>query len=957
MKKNIIILSAMLLLLWTASGCRKEPGLDVPQLEVYDSYDNTVLSMDSPLQYNAEYTCWEYLDIAKPDETAQQMPSPKYLVVSNMSWRLEPADGKEYDWIRPFPESGSGDGLFCFFISRYSDQKAPRSSEWTIIANDGTKDIPVGGRIIVTQSQSDEFLKKSAARVEFSASAGKKRLLITSNVPWTYELMPDSDYATEDLSWLESTLGKGDGIVDTLTFTVPENLNSIRGAVMTLKYTADGEEKEETVPIIQNGQSVEVEGFPVKWKVGVAGHNFAETWPAEGLIKSDIGNGTIKYISIDKSLIDTKGAYKLDIDTKYNDPRAIGVWPGDYCQFLSETPVAKGTILKISFETRASASCHKFWRLEYRDGNEWKIAGTPHVTDVTGENITYTDAFEGGANAAANLQISRTVKYENTTDRVEFRFICAANWKCTGGALSEPNTASWRLTLTDRSENNEWQPTIQCIAGGSESIVKADISVSGITDNLVVFEGTPETPVKFSVKSDNEFLITADVPWLGLSVTGGEAGKEYEVELACENSTLSYSRRGIVDIASGISHYVINVVQSAAGQELKPFISLVDGNSMELDNSDGAFSVQVQSNIEYEIECEEDWIHVSESPAVKSMAEITERHFTYDRNNTGGVRYAAVRFANREHNIESVLNLSQASVSPEITVDETSKVIWQDESSVAFRIETNVPLDAEVLEGDFAVSDAVVLPGTSELKVIALAEAGGTGKIRLHNDDFGWSQELEIRRIQAGLLADWCFTSAKKNLVSEQWVSNAGESKEEGTMGKAIKDDIGLSYLEYYCVDKSDGANGEFFKRSVANAGEPYVTAPWKGDYWLFTVNTRKELAPGTRIRYQFQIRNTNSAQKNWTVEYLDAGEWKPATGISSTAAITDNVITFPSKTGYVSFEGELTLENSSMGLKLRIVAGENNRADGKGTVTETSTSRIGSSGDGSFHNLFEIVK
>ncbi len=135
------------------------------------------------------------------------------------------------------------------------------------------------------------------------------------------------------------------------------------------------------------------------------------------------------------------------------------------------------------------------------------------------------------------------------------------------------------------------------------------------------------------------------------------------------------------------------------------------------------------------------------------------------------------------------------------------------------------------------------------------------------------------------------------------------------------------------------------------------MTAPWKGDYWLFTVNSKKELAAGTRIRYQFQIRNTSSAQKYWTVEYLDSGEWKPALGIISTAAVSGNVITFPSKTGYVTFEGELTLGNVSMGLKLRIVAGENDRADGKGTVTETATSRVGSAGDGSFHNLFEIIR
>lgn len=958
MRTNTIILSALLPLAWMASGCGMETGLASPQLEVYDSRDNAVLSLGSQLQYEADYTCWEYLDISKPDETAQQLPSPKYLVASNMSWRLEPASEEDYEWIRPFPASGNGDGLFCFFVGRYSDQKAPRSAEWVIIANDGNRDIPVGGRIVVTQSPSDEFLKKSAARVEFTADAGKKKLLITSNVPWSYELEPDSAYATEDLSWLVTSLGKSGSLVDTLTFSVEGNLNSIRGAVLSLKYTADGEDRTETVPIVQNGQSVDVEGFPLKWTVGVAGNNFAETWPSEGLIRSDGGSGTIRYVSIDKSLIDTKGAYKLDIDTKYNDPRAIGVWPGDYLQFLSEMPVAKGTILKIAFETRVSASCHKFWRLEYLDGNEWKIAGVPHVTDVTGENVTYTDAFEGGANASANIQVSRTVKYGNTTGRVEFRFICAANWKCSGGALTEPNTASWRLTLTDRSENSEWQPSIQCIAGGSESIVKAEISVSGINDNLVVFEGSPAAPVKFRVKSDNDFTVSSDVDWLGLSVQSGEAGKEYEIELECENSSLATTRRGVVDIVSGISHYVINVVQSAAGQELRPFVSLVEGNSMELGNAEGSLSVQVQANVEYEVECSADWVSVLDVPGTRAMAEVTDMHFTYGRNDTGAERHAAVRFFNREYGIESVLNLKQVSISPEVTVDEVSKTIWQDESSVSFIVTTNLPLDAEVLEGDFSIDADIISPGTSLLTVTALSDAGSYGKIQLHNDDFGWSEELSVRRIQAGLLADWCFTSAKKGIVAGEFSSEAGgASSEEGTMGLAIRDDVGLSMLEYWSVDKTQGANGEFFKRSVAAAGEPYVTAPWKGDYWLFTVNSRKELAAGTRIRYQFQIRNTNSAQKCWTVEYLDSGEWKPALGIISTAAISGNVITFPSKTGYVTFEGELVLGNASKGLKLRIVAGENDRADGKGTVTETATSRVGSSGDGSFHNLFEIIR
>jgi len=947
--------SVLCLLTSIVPGCRIDTGLTAPELEVYDAAGCEVLSLGNPASYSAEYTCWEYLDIAKPDESAQQMPSPKYLVVSDMSWRIEPADASGYDWIKPFPASGKGDGMFCFFVGRYNDQTAPRESEWVIVANDGAKDIEVGGRIVISQSPSDEFLKKSAARVELPVSAGSKKLLVTSNVPWEYEIAPDPDYATENLEWLNVSLSKGQSMVDTLKFSAAENTNSVRGARLTLKYVAEGVETSETVPVIQNGVSVDVEGFPIKWKISVSGNNYSESWPSEGLIRSDSGSGTIKYVSIDKSTIDVNGAYKLDLSS--NDPRVIGVWPGDYCEFLSDIPVAKGTILKISFEARASASCMKYWRMEYRDGSEWKIAGIPSVTAETGEPVIYTDAFPGGANAAANVQVSKTVKYENTTDKVDFRLICAANWKCNGGALEAPNTASWRLTLTDKNESSDWQPTIQCIAGGSESIVTADISVSGVNDNLIVFEGSPEAPAVFKVKSDNDFTISADADWLSLSLDSGTAGNEYEVSLSCDESPLSVTRRAKVDIASGITHYVINVIQSAAGQELKPFISLVDGNSMSIESAPGMFDVQVQSNVDYEIECSEPWVRpAAGQPQTKALVEWTSHGFSYDRNNSGGERTAKIRFVNKEYNIESVLVLVQASVSPEVTFDAMEKTIFHDESWTYFTVTTNLPLDVAVLEGPFSTDAGRMEPGKNVLRVNALSEDSSSGKIKVYSDEYGWSDTLSVKRIQVGLLADWCFTKEGKAAVTDQFASDAGKSKEEGTMGKAIRDDVyGTSFLEYWSVDKTSGANGEFFNRKVSSAGEPYVTAPWKGDYWLYTVNSHSEIPAGTSVRYQFQIRNTNSAQKHWTVEYFDGDEWKPASGIKSAAEINGNVITFPSKTGFVSFEGVLTLVNATNSFKLRIVAGENKRADGKGEVTETSTSRMGS--NGGFHNRFEIVR
>lgn len=964
MRKNIIIWSLLSLLAFALAGCSIDPGMQTPELGVYDASGSEILSLGNSESYAAEYICWEYTDIAKPDETAQQMPSPKYMVASNMPWRLEPADASGYDWIRPFPASGKGDGMFFFFVDRYNDQTAPRSSEWVIVANDGKKDITLGGRIVISQSASEEFLRKSAARVEMSASSGTKKLTITSNVPWEYELEPDSDYATENLDWLTVSLRKGEAMTDTLAFTAPANTNSIRGAKLTLKYVADGVEKEEVVPVLQNGVSVDVEGFPIKWTIGVADNNYTESWPAEGLIQSSTGVGTIRYVSIDKTAIDVNKAYKLDLNG--NDPRAIGVWPGDYCEFLSEMPVAKGTILKISFEARVSASCMKYWRMEYKDGSEWKVAGASMVTEEPGEPVVYTDFFPGGANAAANIQVSKTVKYENTTDKVDFRFICAANWTCGGVKLDSPNGASWRLTMTDRKESNEWQPTIQCIAGGSESIVTADIEVSGVTDKLIVFEGSPESPAVFKVKSDNDFTISADADWLSLSVVSGEAGNEYEVALTCADSPLSVTRRAAVDITSGISHYIINVIQSAAGQELQPFISLVGGNSKELDTAEGSFGVQVQANVDYEIECSDPWITLAEeSVETKTLVEYTSHSFNYTRNNTGAERKGYVRFLNKEYNIESVLAVLQSSISPEVTFDAQEKTIYYDESYTDFVVNTNLPLDVEVVEGPFSVAPDKIEPGESALRVNALSEEASSGKIRVYNDEYGWSETLTVNRIQAGLLADWLFTKAKSALVKEEFITEPGASKEEGTMGKAVRDDCGLSYLEYWSVDKTDGANGEKFKRQVSSAGEPYVTAPWEGDYWLFTINSRSEIKAGTQISYQFNMRNTNSAQKNWTVEYFDGGEWKPANGVKCTASWDDkgtytpastagNVITFPSKTAYYSFEGVLTLENAANSFKLRIVAGENTGANGK-PVTDTSTSRMGS--DSKYHNRFEIVR
>ena len=56
---------------------------------------------------------------------------------------------------------------------------------------------------------------------------------------------------------------------------VNENTSSIRGARLLLKYAIDGNPMEEVFQIVQDGESVDVEGFPIKWKIGVAENNLS----------------------------------------------------------------------------------------------------------------------------------------------------------------------------------------------------------------------------------------------------------------------------------------------------------------------------------------------------------------------------------------------------------------------------------------------------------------------------------------------------------------------------------------------------------------------------------------------------------------------------------------------------------------------------------------------------------
>ena len=401
--------------------------------------------------------------------------------------------------------------------------------------------------------------------------------------------------------------------------------------------------------------------YPLKFKVRVDDINYTTaSWAETSRIQPVQGLGYIEYVPFDLENSDANKKYLLDVSDK--SPRVTGPWPGDYWLFYGNGAVKAGSEVHIAFEARTSATGHKFWILEFLDGTEWRPAAETFTTTEPGEEVTYTHAMN--ADGKTNVKANYVVKYRKNSEHAQFRFRCVANWQASGaGALPARNGGSARLSVTDTADPT-YQPVIEIVKEGNgveKDPVYAQIEVS--TD-LLTFNGTPGDPKTITVTSDYDFTISTSSDWLSLDVEGGLAGEETPVQVTCAQSELSELRQGTIKIVSEDSEKVITVVQSAAGQQLDPFISISSGNSIDVLETAGTKTVKVQTNVEVSAESLADWITV-EDVTTKAMVEWREYLLSYAANEVEAPRVGQVRFFNEAKNLEALVTLNQAGKSPE----------------------------------------------------------------------------------------------------------------------------------------------------------------------------------------------------------------------------------------------------------------------------------------------------
>ena len=161
------------------------------------------------------------------------------------------------------------------------------------------------------------------------------------------------------------------------------------------------------------------------------------------------GNGRITYYQVDKTGTTPTSGNPKRIIGGTGHPYVSGVWPGDYWLFSAtdnyEYPA--GTNLHIKFLTRVSGTGHKYWMLEYFDGNDWQPADEYPVAT---ETDTGTNAQYNFTEATSNVLVECNWTLAAPCREPKFRLRCVANWKADGtGALANPNGGTCRFADND----------------------------------------------------------------------------------------------------------------------------------------------------------------------------------------------------------------------------------------------------------------------------------------------------------------------------------------------------------------------------------------------------------------------------------------------------------------------------------------------------------------------------
>lgn len=308
-----------------------------------------------------------------------------------------------------------------------------------------------------------------------------------------------------------------------------------------------------------------------------------------------------------------------------------------------------------------------------------------------------------------------------------------------------------------------------------------------VSDEVVTFEGTPVDSYKLTIQSDNPWTLVKDADWFSVDVTEGEANEETTVTVTCEPSNMTTLRHSVLTVVSADTRKNIHIVQSAAGGELDPLISISSGNSVEVLGQGAEFTAMVQANVAFETEIKDSWISEVEVPTTRSMVETTVKTFKAEPNLTSADRVGTIRFY--KGNLESVLTVKQTKFEPKVvmTINKLS-ALPAEATKVAVHIEANV--DTKVS------SDVITLPanelkaGKYDFEVTVPANSGSFRNVKVvfENDEYSYKYTYSVLQLGSAMTTMFFDDFGWLQQYVDAYNATAAEDKKVGdTIGKNNK--------------------------------------------------------------------------------------------------------------------------------------------------------------------------
>lgn len=307
------------------------------------------------------------------------------------------------------------------------------------------------GKVVVLASNSTTVVMKV---IEISQGTAAPSINITDNVlnvpakGDTYSIPVVANFQPEfsgNPAWITITEVKA---VYNYSFVVAKNDGEARNAVITFK-NSEGTASA-TITVNQEAKGSEPEWTLIsKWPIQSSANAelyYKTAWganspdfgvmphPTEGTITFDhSGSVAAGTSSSNNNKIDLSKV-NADNNMKANNPRAYGTWAGDFWKFESLKGANAGEKAKIFFELTASETSMGYWKMEYLDGSEWKLAAPSKTVSYKGSDVVYTHRF---ADDKQYVPFEAEVTFSVNVDKVTFKLTAVTTFQMDGTTQRE----------------------------------------------------------------------------------------------------------------------------------------------------------------------------------------------------------------------------------------------------------------------------------------------------------------------------------------------------------------------------------------------------------------------------------------------------------------------------------------------------------------------------------------